>query len=302
MELRHIRYFIAVAEELNFSRAAEKLFTAQPSLSQQIRDLEDEIGVKLFNRTKRKVELTHAGEVFLKEARLVLQQANLAIQMTRESVRKSKRKIRIGFVPSAEVKIFPKIMPFIRLKMPDLNIELKSINTIEQEKALIDGDLDVVFLRQTVDGFHNILIYQEELVLVMSSEHPLAQENEVSVQMLEDQNIIMTDPEYSGALGILTNQYLEENNIKYKKTQKASNILLTLNLVSMGLGIAILPDYVTAFLNPSICIKKLVNPSPPQINLYMSWHDHPNMEEFQYFLSMMERKFNICCCAEGAKT
>ena len=296
MELRHIRYFIAVAEELNFTRAAEKLFTAQPSLSQQIRDLESEIGVKLFSRTKRKVELTKAGEVFLKEARLVLQQANLAIQVTRDSVRKSNRKIKIGFVPSAEVKIFPKIMPFIRQKMPSLNVELKSINTIEQEEALLKGDLDVAFLRQTVEGFKNNLIYQEELVLVMSVEHPLARENEIPVNLLQDQNIIVTDPNFSGALGILTNQYLEENNIKYKKIQNASNMLLTLNLVSMGMGVAILPDYVITLLNPSICFRKIVSPTPPNINLYMSWHDHCEMEEFQYFLSMMEQNFNISCC------
>lgn len=296
MELRHIRYFIAVAEELNFTRAAEKLFTAQPSLSQQIRDLENEIGVKLFSRTKRKVELTKAGEVFLKEARLVLQQANLAIQVTRDSVRKSNRKIKIGFVPSAEVKIFPKIMPFIRQKMPSLNVELKSINTIEQEEALLKGDLDVAFLRQTVEGFKNNLIYQEELVLVMSVEHPLARENEIPVNLLQDQNIIVTDPNFSGALGILTNQYLKENNVKYKKIQNASNILFTLNLVSMGMGVAILPDYVISLLNPSICFKRMVNPTPPTINLYMSWHDHCAMEEFQYFLSLMEQNFNISCC------
>lgn len=296
MELRHIRYFIAVAEELNFTRAAEKLFTAQPSLSQQIRDLESEIGVKLFSRTKRKVELTKAGEVFLKEARLVLQQANLAIQVTRDSVRKSNRKITMGFVPSAEVKIFPKIMPFIRQKMPSLNIELKSLNTIEQEEALVKGDLDVAFLRQTVEGFKNNLIYQEELVLVMSVEHPLALENEIPVNLLQDQNIIVTDPNFSGALGILTNQYLKENNVKYKKIQNASNILFTLNLVSMGMGVAILPDYVISLLNPSICFKRMVNPTPPTINLYMLWHDHCAMEEFQYFLSLMEQNFNISCC------
>jgi len=299
LELRHIRYFIAVAEELNFSRAAERLFTAQPSLSQQIRDLEDEIGVKLFNRTKRKVELTKAGAVFLKEARLVLQQANLAIQVTRDSVRQSNRKIRVGFVPSAEVKVFPDIMPFIRLEMPSLGFELKSLNTLEQEKALINGELDVAFLRQMVEGMKNVLLYQEELVLVMPASHPLAQEDEISAKILENENIILTDPAYSGNLGVLTSQYLEENNIKYKKTQKASNILLTLNLVSMGLGCALLPDYVSALMNPSICCKKIVNPEPPRINLFMSWHEHHDIEALHCFLSLIEKKFNIICSDDG---
>ncbi len=105
--LRHLRYFITVAEELNFSRAALKLYTAQPSLSQQIKDLEEDIGVKLLNRTKRKVELTEEGAVFLEQARLTLAQADKAVAMARQVSQAKQQMLRIGFVPVAEMKIFP---------------------------------------------------------------------------------------------------------------------------------------------------------------------------------------------------
>lgn len=102
MELRHLRYFVMVAKELNFSKAAAKLYTAQPSLSQQIKDLEDYVGVKLFYRTKRKVELTEEGEVFLEQALLTLAQADKAVQMARQVSKSKQQVLSIGFVPVVE--------------------------------------------------------------------------------------------------------------------------------------------------------------------------------------------------------
>ena len=132
MELRHLRYFITVAEELNFSRAALKLFTAQPSLSQQIKDLEEDVGVKLLHRTKRKVELTDEGTVFLEQARLTLAQADKAIAMARQVLKAKQQMLRIGFVPVAEMKIFPYVLPNLRMQNSELKIELLSLNNVEQ--------------------------------------------------------------------------------------------------------------------------------------------------------------------------
>lgn len=136
MELRHLRYFITVAEELNFSKAALKLFTAQPSLSQQIKDLEEDVGVRLLNRTKRKVELTEEGEVFLEHARLTLAQAEKAVALARQVSKAKQQLLRIGFVPIAEMKIFPYVLPNLRLQHPDLIIELSNLNNTEQLKSL----------------------------------------------------------------------------------------------------------------------------------------------------------------------
>ena len=152
MELRHLRYFITVAEELNFSKAALKLYTAQPSLSQQIKDLEEDVGVKLLYRTKRKVELTEEGAVFLEQARLTLAQADKAIAMARQVLQAKQQMLRIGFVPVAEMKIFPYVLPNLRVQNSDLKIELLSLNNTEQIKLLKKGDLDVTFTRQNLNS------------------------------------------------------------------------------------------------------------------------------------------------------
>lgn len=143
MELRHLRYFITVAEELSFSKAALKLHTAQPSLSQQIKDLEDDIGVQLFHRTKRKVELTEEGLVFLEQARLTLTQADKAITMARQVAAAKVQYLKIGFVPSAEIRIFPYILPRLRVKLPKLQIRTLNLKESDQIAELKKGDLDI---------------------------------------------------------------------------------------------------------------------------------------------------------------
>ena len=123
MELRHLRYFVAVAEELNFTKAAQRMCTVQPSLSQQIKDLEQEVGVQLLIRSNRKVELTEEGKAFLKEALLSLEHAEKAIQDARKIANLNKDQLNIGFVPVAEMKIFPYIMPNIRAHFPEIQIK-----------------------------------------------------------------------------------------------------------------------------------------------------------------------------------
>ncbi|HDI5900374.1 TPA: LysR family transcriptional regulator, partial [Escherichia coli] len=146
MELRHLRYFVAVAQALNFTRAAEKLHTSQPSLSSQIRDLENCVGVPLLVRDKRKVALTAAGECFLQDALAILEQAENAKLRARKIVQED-RQLTIGFVPSAEVNLLPKVLPMFRLRQPDTLIELVSLITTEQEEKIRRGELDVGLMR-----------------------------------------------------------------------------------------------------------------------------------------------------------
>ena len=129
MELRHLRYFVAVAEELNFTKAAQRMCTVQPSLSQQIKDLEQEVGVQLLIRSNRKVELTEEGKAFLKEALLSLEHAEKAIQDARKIANLNKDQLNIGFVPVAEMKIFPYIMPNIRAHFPEIKINFPLYTT-----------------------------------------------------------------------------------------------------------------------------------------------------------------------------
>ena len=187
MELRHLRYFVAVAQALNFTRAAEKLHTSQPSLSSQIRDLETCVGVPLLVRDKRKVALTAAGECFLQDAQAILEQAENAKVRARKTVQEDNH-FAIGFVPSAEVNLLPKVLPLFRLKQPDTHIELVSLITTEQEEKILSGELDVGLMRHPVysPDLDYLELIHEPLVVVLPVNHPLANEQAISAEQLHE--------------------------------------------------------------------------------------------------------------------
>lgn len=186
MELRHLRYFVMVAEELNFSKAALRLYTAQPSLSQQIKDLEDEVGVTLLHRTKRKVELTEEGSIFLEQARLTLAQADKAIAMARQVSKLKKQQLTIGFVPVVEMKVFPSVLPSLRVQNPNLKIELRSMNNTEQMEALKNGIIDIAFMRDNLnnDEIQSQFVLREPLMLLIPHNHSLAQFKRIPVEVV----------------------------------------------------------------------------------------------------------------------
>lgn len=272
MELRHLRYFVAVAEELSFTRAAERLCTAQPSLSQQIRDLEEQVGTLLLERTRRKVELTDAGKVFLTEARLTLAQADRAIVRARQVGRKGASTITIGFVPAAEVRIFPGVLPRLRMRLPELNVELRSIPTFEQEQKLLDHEIDIAFLRKPIRSpdVMSEVVLSEALVVVLPVAHPLAQCKEIHAQQLDGEAWVQPHPLYSGDLHKVVETYFAQHGVRPKVTQVATNTLLYLNLIGMGLGVGILPAYAVSLTNPAICTRPLAAPAP-EIELLMAW-------------------------------
>ena len=136
MDLRYLRFFIAVAEEMNFTRAAERLHTVQPSVSRQIHRLEEIVGTPLFHRDRHKLSLTPAGRVFLAESRAVLEQVNRAIELARQSARADVGQVAIGFILGTESQIFPRIVPALRQRYPDIELSYKALTEHEQLKAL----------------------------------------------------------------------------------------------------------------------------------------------------------------------
>ncbi|POR50174.1 LysR family hca operon transcriptional activator [Paraburkholderia eburnea] len=270
MELRHLRYFVTVADELNFTRAATLLHTAQPSLSQQIRDLESEVGVQLLERSNRKVELTEAGKVFLSEARLTLAQADRAVARARHVVQQGDRTVTIGFVPAAEARVFPSILPKLRMRFPQLNVELRSLPTLEQEDALLRDDIDVAFMREPVHSaeLDSEVVLTEELVVLLPAAHPLAKLERIPLEKLDGEAFISSDPQFSGKLYNVVEDYFATHGLRRSVVQVATNILLNLNLVGMGLGYALLPAYVSSLAGEAICCRPL-DCEPPSIDLLM---------------------------------
>ncbi|MGO0674017.1 DNA-binding transcriptional regulator HcaR [Citrobacter werkmanii] len=271
MELRHLRYFVAVAQALNFTRAAEKLHTSQPSLSSQIRDLEACVGVPLLVRDKRKVALTAAGECFLQDALVILEQAENAKVRARKTGLEDNH-FAIGFVPSAEVNLLPKVLPLFRLKQPDTHIELVSLITTEQEEKILRGELDVGLMRHPVYSpeLDYLELIHEPLVVVLPVNHPLANEKAISAQQLHGVNFVGTDPAYSGALAMIVKNWFQQQKSQPNIVQVATNILVTMNLVGMGLGVTLIPGYMNNFNTGQVVFRPIIG-DVPTIVLLMAW-------------------------------
>ncbi len=294
MELRHLRYFITVAEELNFSKAALKLYTAQPSLSQQIKDLEEDVGVKLLHRTKRKVELTEEGAVFLEQARLTLAQADKAIAMARQVSQAKQQMLRIGFVPVAEMKIFPYVLPNLRVQNPDLKIELLSMNNTDQMKALKRGDLDITFTRHDFnnDEVESLFVLREPLIFILPKDHPLAKYERIPVKALNGIDFIIPSAEQSLTLHNTILDFAKANNIEFNIVQKADNILFNINSIGMGLGCTILPGYIAPLSMNNTVIRSL-NVELPQLDLYVSYRKNNSSLSVKKFMELLTRVFYL---------
>ncbi len=186
MELRHLRYFIAVAEELHFGKAAERLHIAQPPLSQQIQQLEASIGVKLFHRkTKRQIQLTEAGKVFLQEVYQLLVQLETSVALTQRIGTGQTGQLRIGFTSLAIYDLLPLILRQFREQFPEVELVLLELTTSQQEQALRDSLIHVGFAHPPLedDTLSYKCIYRESLVVALSSTHSLAQQERISVQL-----------------------------------------------------------------------------------------------------------------------
>lgn len=294
MELRHLRYFITVAEELNFSKAALKLYTAQPSLSQQIKDLEEDVGVKLLNRTKRKVELTEEGAVFLEQARLTLAQADKAVAMARQVSQAKQQMLRIGFVPVAEMKIFPHILPNLRVQNPDLKIELLSLNNNEQMRLLKKGDLDLTFTRHNFnsDEIESQFVIREPLIFLLPKDHPLAKYERIPFKALNGIDFIIPSAEQSLTLNQAILDFAKAHGIEFNIVQKADNILFNINSIGMGLGCTILPGYIAPLTMDNTVIRPL-DVELPYLDLYVSYHKNNKSYAVSKFLELLTRVFYL---------
>ena len=176
MELRHLRYFVAVAEELHFGRAAIQLSIVQPSLSQQIRQLENELGFPLLYRTKRSVELTDAGKVFLVEAKRVLAQVQEAKRTAQRAYRGEVGRLVVGYISSSTYDLLPMMLRDYRERFPDVEVALRELTTQEQIRALEEDYIQVGLLRLPISAplIQVEVVRREPIVCVLPEKHPLA--------------------------------------------------------------------------------------------------------------------------------
>lgn len=292
MELRHLRYFVAVAQELNFTRAAQRMCTVQPSLSQQIKDLEAEVGVQLLTRTNRKVELTPEGDAFLKEALLCLEHAEKAVNDARQIANIQKDQLHIGFVPVAEMKVFPYIMPNIRAHFPNLKIHFHSLTDAEQFRALKKGTIDIAFTRypEASEELTHIQVFQEPLALIIPKNSPMADQRHISIKSFNQQDFVISDEDASPQLYKIIQDFFKASKLNVNVVQKSTNILLNVNLVGMGVGWSLVPAYVLPLLGDKIIVKNTIEPLP-MIGLYANYRKGQSNEALQLILQVLKEKF-----------
>ncbi|WP_288495124.1 LysR family transcriptional regulator [uncultured Pantoea sp.] len=244
IELRHLRYFIAVAEELHFGRAAQRLHISQPPLSQQIMQLEAETGAQLFNRTNRSVQLTPAGAQFLQDARAILLQVEQATQRAARLHRGEEGELRIGFTSSAAfIGVMSDALYVFRQRWPNVHVQMQEINTRQQLAPLHEGKLDLGVMRNTPlpADLHHQLLLREPLCAVVHKAHPLATAGRITLQALAREPFVFFDPQVGTALYSEILDLLQRYQIRPYITQEVGEAMTILGLVATGLGVSILP-------------------------------------------------------------
>src|SRR5271170_2101597 len=244
MELRQIRSFLSIAETLHFGRTAELIHLSQPALSLQIRALEEDVGVRLFERNRRTTTLTAAGVAFRNDAAAALSQLEQAIRRARLAASGKRGLLRIGFVSTAGSEIVPNIVRQFRESNAEVEFSLRNILTAEQVEMLVTGTLDIGFLRLPI-GEHSALdvvtVHREPLVLVVPSSHKLAKRKRVRLREVAGQDFVMYERTYAPGFHDSIVGILRDAGIVPNVSQTAGEIPTLISLVASRMGITILP-------------------------------------------------------------
>jgi DNA-binding transcriptional LysR family regulator len=244
MELRQIRSFLLIAETLHFGRTAEMIHLSQPALSLQIRALEDEIGVRLFERNRRKTALTAAGAAFREDATGALLRLDQAVHKAKLAANGKLGILRIGFVSTAGNEIVPAIIRQFRELNAEVEFFLRNILTMDQIQMLEAGSLDIGFLRLPIgehSGLEVVTVHREPFVLVVPSSHKLAKRKRVRLREVSGQDFVMYERTYAPGFHDLIFGMLRDAGIIPKVCQTAGEMPMLISLVDSGVGVAILP-------------------------------------------------------------
>ncbi|HPS02794.1 MAG TPA: LysR family transcriptional regulator [Candidatus Sumerlaeota bacterium] len=291
MELRHLHYFVTVAEELHFGRAAERLGIAQPPLSQQIKALEDEIGVLLFARTKRHVALTAAGKAFLNEARKTLAQAQFARHAAQRAARGESGQLVVGFVSSAAYDKIPAVFHRMRACYPDVSLVLRDLTSEEQVEALKTYQLDVGLIRPsiaTAASLASLVIWREPLVVVLPQSHRLARRKRLSLKTLADEAFIQISRHLAPGFYDQFIQICTRAGFSPKVVQEARTTQTIGSLVAGGLGVAIVPASLQSFQRAGVVYRPLEAPVPTT-DIAVVWRPDDPSPALRSFLEVIRQ-------------
>ncbi len=286
MELRHLRYFIGVAEEENVSRAALKLHVSQPALSRQIRDLEEELGFLLLERSAKSVRLTAAGRVFLEEARAVLRRADEGVQAARAVATGSRGELHVGYAPSLTARILPRALRAFQADMPDIRVKLRDLSTEEVLTGLREGTLAIAFIVQPTRAMLRGLKFEElardPMRLAVAPQHPLARHRSVKLAEAAREPLIAYSrkeyPEYHETLAAI----FARVKMKPRVAEEHDSVSSLIAAVESGAGVALAPDSLVCMAGQRLKLLPL-SPEPDPVVVGAAWPESglsPTAERF----------------------
>jgi LysR family transcriptional regulator, hca operon transcriptional activator len=259
MELRHLRYFVAVAEAGSLTMAADqKLHTSQPSLSRQIRDLEDKVGAQLLIRRARGIDLTPAGLAFLDQARAILSQVDAAAEAARRVAHPAKPCFTMGFLTGHELTWMPEAMRILRDELPNIDVMISSQYSPQLADGLAKGKIDAAFLRREkgVPGLAFRLLVKEPLMVILPTDHHLAALKAVSPRDLAGETFVIVS-DTAPVLRAVINNYLKRSGISITPAHQADHVTMGLSLIVSTRGVGLLPAYAQNFLPASVTSRPL---------------------------------------------
>jgi len=289
MELRHLRYFVAVVEEGSLTTAAElRLHTSQPSLSRQIRDLEYQVGAQLLTRSVHGVELTAAGKAFLDHARLALAQVDAAVDAARRAALPVRKTFAIGFLTGHEMNWLPQAMHVLRDELKNIEVTVSSDYSPDLAEALIRGRLDLAFLR--VEPNYDLgyeVVDREPLIVLMPSDHHLTVREAIHPRELLG-NIFIGGSNKASVLHDVTVDYLQRSGVDIKFDHGVDNMAMAMSLVASTRGLALMPAYARNLLPWSVVSRPLEGEAPT-IDVAVGYSKANTSPILKLFLSRLDQ-------------
>jgi LysR family transcriptional regulator, hca operon transcriptional activator len=290
MELRHLRYFVAVADAGSLTVAAEqKLNTSQPSLSRQIRDLEQEVGVQLMTRGAHGVALTSAGKAFLDHARMALLQAEAAKEAAQRAAQPTRPAFALGFMSGAEINLLPEVERILRNEFPGIDIRLSSDYSPVLAKALMRRKLDAAFIRpeEQMENLSYRRVRTDPLVFVFPSDHRLASHAAVAPQEVANETFCLPS-KAAPSVRRVVQEYFNRMGVDLKVDHEVHNVVHAISMITSTRAVMLLPDYTKRFLPASITTRP-VQGEAPTLDLVLGYHKANKSPILKLLLSRVDK-------------
>lgn len=289
-ELKHLRAFLAVAEELNFHRAGERLGISQPAVSRMVKELEERLDTPLLNRTTRKTELTAAGVFLSEEARDILQRAEFAEATTRSFSTGKNALLRVSYMTLAGHALVPDIVQLFSKRHPEIRCELSYMTSPAQRRCLENGEINVGFIvgpfQET--GIASKVVANHPLMVLLPGSHPLAAKEEISVLDLKDEPLILGSNDEWPTLRVIIDNVFEDAGLKPLVCQEASSLTGILGLVTTGLAPTIFCGVPRFCVEPAVVARPLIAPALTPVQSTMIWRKNRMTPALRRFIEATE--------------